>query len=526
MINQESADVIVIGGGVGGCMASLSIAKMGLKVIMTEETSWLGGQLTSQGVPPDEHKWIESNGCTETYREYRDRVRQYYRHNYPLTKDARENRFLNPGNAWVSRLSHEPKVALRVIEDMLAPYVNSGKIKILYSYEPSDAETSQDKVTKVTVRNIHNHDKEIELFGRYFLDATECGDVLPLAGVEYVSGAESINDTGEPHALEEANSLDMQSFTYVFAVDYIEGGNFTIDKPVQYDFWRDYIPDFSRLPLFSWYAADAEDTSKLKQFTLLPNDEGILSLFTYRRILDTENIKGNLFEGDVSLINWPQNDYFLGPIYGVADKEKNQNLYNAKQQSLSLLYWLQTEAPRLDGGKGYPGLRLRKDIFDTDDGLAKYPYIRESRRIKALYTITEKDVSKEIRGGKGICTYDDSVGVGSYHLDLHHTTISRRSFYIPSYPYEIPLGALLPVRVKNLIPACKNIGTTQIANGCYRLQPTEWNIGESAGYLVAYSIMNNVTPHQVREEPAHLHHYQTLLQQKGIQLHWPNDIKL
>lgn len=74
------------------------------------------------------------------------------------------------------------------------------------------------------------------MVGRYFLDATECGDVLPIAGVEFVSGAESREQTGEPHALEEANPLDMQSFTYVFAVDYVEGGNFVIDKPEQYDF--------------------------------------------------------------------------------------------------------------------------------------------------------------------------------------------------------------------------------------------------------------------------------------------------
>lgn len=193
---------------------------------------------------------------------------------------------------------------------------------------------------------------------------------------------------------------------------------------------------------------------------------------------------------------------------------------------MSLLYWLQTEAPRLDGGKGFPGLRLRKDVLDTEDGLAKYPYIRESRRIKAVYTITEQDVSKEIRGDKGICEYFDSVGVGSYHLDLHHTTVSNRSFYIPNYPYEIPLGSLLPVLVKNLIPACKNIGTTQITNGCYRLHPTEWNIGESAGYLVAYSLLNNVTPHQVREEQNHLEEYQNLLLNHGVQLHWPEDIDL
>ncbi|WP_164667743.1 FAD-dependent oxidoreductase [Virgibacillus doumboii] len=523
MVRQEKADVIVVGGGLGGCMASLAVAKMGLKVITTEETDWLGGQLTNQAVPPDEHQWIEKFGCTSTYKEFRKRVRDYYRTNYPLTKSANDNEFLNPGNGWVTRLAHAPRVALKVIEDMLAPYISSGRIRVLINYKPEDARIDGDTVSSVTVRHLLN-DEKIELTGDYFLDATECGDVLPLAGVEYVTGAESRKDTGEPHALEQEDPSDMQSITHVIAVDYIEDENFTIEKPEQYDFWKDYIPSFSERPLFSWYAVNSADTTTFKEFTLFPNDEGIPSLFTYRRVLDVNNIEGNLFEGDISLINWPQNDYFLGPVFDVSEEERDKNLKGAKQLSLSLLYWLQTEAPRLDGGKGYPGLRLRKDVLGTDDGLAKYPYIRESRRIKALYTITELDVSREVRGNKGIKKYSDSIGVGSYHLDLHHTTVSNRTFYIPSYPYEIPLGAILPIRVKNLLPAGKNIGTTQIANGCYRLHPTEWNIGESVGYLAAYSILNNVSAHEVREDHEHLVSYQDLLESNGVQLHWPEDI--
>ncbi|UJL45773.1 FAD-dependent oxidoreductase [Virgibacillus sp. NKC19-16] len=525
MVRQEKAHVIVIGGSIGGCIASLAIAKMGLNVIMTEETDWLGGQLTSQAVPPDEHQWIEKFGCTTTYREFRNRVRAYYKKNYPLTKEAKANDILNPGNGWVSRLAHEPRVALKVMEDMLSPYINSGKIRVLLNYKVEDASTSGDHVTSIAVQHL-SHTEKITLTGDYFLDATETGDVLPLAGVDYVVGAESKKTTSEPHALEQENPLDVQSFTYVLAVDYVADGNFTIKKPEQYDFWKGYIPSFSDLPLLSWYAANSADTTTLKEFTLFPNEERIPSLFTYRRVLDVTNLEEELYEGDISLINWPQNDYFLGSIIDVPEAERQKNLHAAKQLSLSLLYWLQTEAPRLDGGQGYPGLRLRKDVLDTKDGLAKYPYIRESRRIKALYTITENDVSRDTKGYGGIRTYFDSVGVGSYHLDLHHTTISNRTFYNPSYPYEIPLGALLPIRVKNLLPACKNIGTTQLTNGCYRLHPTEWNIGESVGYLAAYAILNQIGVHEVRENDTHLEAYQKLIEGKGIQRHWPEDMDL
>ncbi|MFK7691473.1 FAD-dependent oxidoreductase [Paenibacillus sp. HJGM_3] len=523
MREQKKADVIVLGGGLGGCTAALAAAKTGLSVIMTEETDWIGGQLTSQAVPPDEHRWIESFGCTRTYREFRERVRQYYRDNYPMTEEARNNDRLNPGRGWVSRLCHEPKVALRVLEDMLAPYTSSGRISVLCGFRPESVSTKEDRVESVTVHNAATGEW-LELTGTYYLDATECGDVLPLAGAEYVTGAEARSETGEPHALETADPLDIQSFTYVFALDYVEGGDFTIEKPEQYEFWRSFIPSHSRFPLLSWKIEDPHDRTKIKEITFFPNGTDPLPFWTYRRVIDRSQFEGDLFQSDISLINWSHNDYFLGSIYEVSEEERQQHLEGARQLSFSLIYWLQTEAPRPDGGFGYPGLRLRKDVLGTEDGLAKHPYIRESRRIRALYTITEHDVSLELRGGQGIRRYEDSVGVGSYPLDLHMTTRSNRWFYIPSVPFEIPLGALLPVRMKNLLPACKNIGTTQITNGCYRLHPTEWNIGESAGYLAAYAIQHGVTPHQVREEKEHLAAYRELLHRQGIETSWPEDM--
>lgn len=520
---KKSAEVIVIGGGLGGTMAAYAAASEGLSVILTEETDWLGGQLTSQGVPPDEHEWIEEFGCTATYRAFREKVRDYYKDNYLLTDEAKADPLLNPGNAWVSRISHEPKVALHVIEEMLSPFVKSKQLQIYYHYKPISATTTDNKVNTVTVAHIESQ-AEIILSGQYFIDATECGDVLPLADVEYVIGAESSEETGEPHALSVGNPIDIQSFTFVFALDYQEGADYTIEEPDRYGFWKNYMPDNAPHPLLSWYAVDAENTETFKEFTLLENDEDIPSLFTYRRVLDTDLLKNGTEKRDISLINWPQNDYYLGSIVDVSEKEKQANLLEAKQLGLSLLYWLQTEAPRPDGTKGFPGLRLRKDVLGTEDGFAKYPYIRESRRIKAVHTITEQDISKEIRGDKGIRKYFDSVGVGSYHIDLHHTVQTQRTHYIKNTPYEIPLGALLPKRMRNLLPACKNIGTTQMSNGCYRVHPTEWNIGESVGYLVAYALGNDIPIHQVREEQTHLTGYQDLLVKRGIELHWPEDI--
>src|SRR5207245_10854287 len=105
---ELSCDVAVIGGGVGGCAAALAAASNSMRVILTEETDWVGGQLTSQSVPPDEHAWIESFGATRSYSEYRDRVRDLDRRNYRLTETARRRHDLNPGNGRVRRVTRRP----------------------------------------------------------------------------------------------------------------------------------------------------------------------------------------------------------------------------------------------------------------------------------------------------------------------------------------------------------------------------------------------------------------------------------
>ncbi len=247
--------------------------------------------------------------------------------------------------------------------------------------------------------------------------------------------------------------------------------------------------------------------------------EDLWGLWDYRRIVDPSLFAGGAYEGDISLINWPQNDYWSGSIIDVSDEEREKHIHESKQLSLSLLYWLQTEAPRPDGGKGYPGLRLRGDILGTEDGLAKYPYIRESRRIKAVSTVVEEDINANTRDG--IKQVDDSVGIGCYRIDLHPTTETNTFFYAESYPFEIPLGALLPVRVNNVLPACKNIGSTHITNGCFRVHPVEWNIGESAGYLASFAMEKGVLPREVREDQALLREFQAMLVEEGIELKWP-----
>ena len=530
--NQLSADVVIVGGGLGGCAAALAALRNNLTVILTEETDWIGGQLTSQGVPPDEHMWIESHGATQLYRDFRSAVREYYKRNYPLTAEAMSRENLNPGDGSVSRLCHEPKVALRILEDMLAPYASARKLLVLLNYKVDHAETKGNKVLSLRGKNRLNR-QDVQLAAPYFVDATELGDLLPLTGTEYVTGAEAKDETNELHAADKADPRNNQAFTVCFAMDYVPGANHVIEKPKEYDFWRNFEPKM-KVP----WSGRLLDLQYSNPRTLEPKVLGFhpegkatgdtLNLWNYRRIINKNNFVPGFYQGDITIVNWPQNDYVLGDIVEASESDFEAHFNRGKQLSLSLLYWLQTEAPRPDGGKGWPGLRLRGDLMGTDDGLAKYPYVRESRRIKALFTVLEEHVGAENRAmitgqksGNKAPDFYDSVGIGYYHIDLHPSSGGDNYIDFPSLPFQIPLGSLIPVRMENLLPANKNIGTTHLTNGCYRLHPVEWSIGEAVGMLVEYALANNVTPRTVREDSRRLAEFQDKIRSQGIETHWP-----
>ena len=528
---EMRADTIIVGGGLGGFAAALACCRNGLSVIMTEETDWIGGQVSQQGVPPDEHQWIETHGAPQSYRDYRNRVRNYYQNNYPLTQEALKRKNLNPGDGSVSRICHEPKVAVAVLTEMLAPYLSNNKLQILLYHKARSSEVSSNKVLSIEVENLLSGDR-VRLIGDTFVDATECGDLLPITGTEYVTGTESKNETNELHAPIKADPQNNQAFTVCFAMDYLPGTDNVQDPPKEYNFWKNYIPKMApawpgRLLDFTYSQPQTLEPKALGFDPTGKDLDGVLNLWNYRRIINKNNFLEGTYNGDITIVNWPQNDYLLGNIIDVPEKDFHRNVEKAKQLSHSLFYWLQTEAPRADGGAGWRGLRLRGDIMGTIDGMGKYPYIRESRRIRADFTVLEEHVGAENRKlvagdieGKKSAEFFDSVGIGYYHIDLHPSSNGNNYIDFPSLPFQIPLGALLPQRMSNIIPANKNIGTTHITNGCYRLHPVEWSIGEAVGQLIAFAKKEKVPFKAVREKRDLLSDFQQMLADQGVEIRW------
>ncbi|MCM1236508.1 MAG: FAD-dependent oxidoreductase [Ruminococcus flavefaciens] len=512
------ARIVICGASLGGTVAAMSAAKSGKKVILFEKTGWIGGQLTSQAVPPDENPWIEYGGSSGSYQEYRRRVRERYLKDENFLDEVKAEGNFCPADSQVSFLSHPPKLALEILGEMLEPYVRAGNLSIILNAELVGADAADGIIKSVTYRT---EEGEIKAFGEIFLDGTDTGELLALSGLPYRTGAEARSETGESRAPEMADPFDMQPAVYTAAIENRLRGDFVIEKPELYDYFKKLKSPYGGAPVYSMYGPDSS-TGRAKLFGMYDGErdysgEELFPLYEYRRIIRADNyLRGVPY--DVTLVNWPQNDYFLGNIFG--EKNSAEHDYMAKQLTLGFIYWLQTEAPRADGGKGYPYFCLNGGYLGTDDGLSMAPYIRESRRIIPEFLITEDMIAK----GSDPQFYD-SVGIGSYPIDVHVTTRSHTFFYEPTERFTIPLGALITKKRSNLIPACKNIGTTHITNGSYRLHPIEWNIGESAGYLAVYALEEGIEIAEVRADKKRLEAFQTLLRENGVRLDW-NEINI
>jgi len=509
-------DVVIVGASLGGVSAALRAQMLGAQVCLLESSSWVGGQYTNQGVcKPDENKYIETVGSTASYRDFRHRCRAYYRNNFVLADAGASMPLFNAGGSWDAnqpQFAFEPKVADTVLKRMLSDLPN---VHVRLGMKVVDAKVEGNRILSITA--VDAHGVETTFRASHFLDATDLGDLLPLVlrSDEWTVGAEAPSGTHEPSAPAAAHRRWIAPITFCIALEKRPSGDYTIPKPAQYE----ELKAEQRFTI-----VDGELN------TMFDGDTWKTTMWNYRRYISAGNFNDPKFPYDLSMINTGSNDYQAASVPTGDESVDEAIIARARQAALAYLYWLQTECPRDGGsGSGYPELRPNPDAFGTADGVAPVPYIRESRRIVALERIVEQDVSQIGAAGPRAKHVPVSCGIGTYAFmdghELKGATPPMPGFWINVYPTQIPTSALIPRRLENLIAACKNIGTTHLTNGLYRLHPFEWNIGESAGALAALASANNVLPRDAVGRPHLLRAYQRALVGAGVPLFWWTDVQ-
>lgn len=503
-------DILVVGASLGGTAAALRAGALGATVVLIEESGWIGGQLTAQGVcTPDENLWIESAGGTASYRALRHRIREHYKTHYTLSEQGRAQPHFNPGGCWVSRIAVEPKVA----QDLLRAELDALTSVTLHLHtRVQEVESEGDRIVSVLAQA--EDGTAFRFRPAYVLDGTELGDFMVQAGVEHRIGAEAQSETGEPDAPADAHPEWIQPMTVPFALERRPAGeNHTITPPHDY-----------------------EELKALQKYHILDGAMrgmwGELGWWTYRRVIAADQFDDPALACDIAMINTGSNDFFGGIIPTGDPARDADTIARAKRASLGYVYWLQTECPRTDDPArlGYPEFKLRGDWFETEDGVAPHPYIRESRRLLARKTILQHEIvttdsrSQPVQTGTRAVHFPDSCGIGHYWLDIHHGGTPEPGRFFETKPFQIPLGALIPVRVQNMLAACKNLGVSHLTNGAYRLHPIEWNVGEAAGALAAFCVQEAVLPAEVLADTGRLWAFQEVLLDAGVPLYWWGDV--
>lgn len=484
MSRSWQADIAIIGCSLGGVLAAHRASQSGRRVLMVCEDAWIGGQMTAQAVPPDEHPLIERGGASASYLRFRQDIRDHYRRQPGFLDRAHLTEGTNPGDGWVSRLCFEPVLAARWFERLLLPAQRRGRLKLLRLSKAVAAVRRGRQIDSVTVQR-RPHGACDTIAAEVFIDATDAGDLLALAGLPYRIGKEARSEFGEPDAPAQADPQDQQPITQVMALRRHALAGPVGEVPEGYARWcAQGVPGHNHALFSCSLPGQPQGTSRSLPMAA-PESSKTLDWWRYRRVVSA----GQWMHGheDVTLMNWAQNDLATDPLIDGPRPRREVEL-QARELSRCLLHWLQTEAPRPDGGHGFPEWQAAPDLLGTHDGLAERPYVRESRRIRACRTLTQCDL-------KAAPIQEPlSVAVGWYPLDIHPTCRSGHSLNARVQPFQIPLACFVPQDVDNLLPASKNLGVSHLANACTRVHPVEWAIGEVAGTLAAFALDTGCNP--------------------------------
>lgn len=450
--SEVEPQIVVVGGGASGVSAGVHAARMGISTVIIEESSWLGGMLTSAGVSAIDGNDMLPSGF---WGEFRDSLTQHY--------GSREA--LNTG--WVSKVLFEPSVGNKIFNEI----THNENNLIVYTQSFVTQVVREVDNWKITVKTPEG---EMVLYPKIVIDATELGDIAKLAGVKYDIGMESRHQTKEDIAPEEANSI-IQDLTYVAVLkDY--GKDVTIDKPEGYD-------------------PSAFACACINPLCISPKEKD--RMWSPEKMITYGKLPNNKY-----MINWPieGNDYYLDLIEKTPE-ERNEAIKKAKNFTLQFIYFIQTEL-------GMNTLALADDEFPTDDNLPMIPYHRESRRIEGLTRFTLPHITEPYSQEEKL--YRTAVAVGDYPVDHHHARYPDweqlpNLYFHPIPSYGLPLGALIPKDVKGLIVAEKSISVSNIVNGTTRLQPVVLQIGQVAGTLAAIAIkqdkeIENISVRDVQKE--------------------------
>ncbi len=502
--HREDFDVVIAGGSTAAFAAALAAAESGARTALIEPTDWIGGQLTSSGVPAVDEAWhsiARADGAAPYSVAAVARLPANITPSFRSALEGIEDR----GNCWVSRFCFCPDA---FVERQLRPMQQRAgdRLTVFLETVVTSVELSADRrsvvgMTCVARRprpGVHGYDrlpssdlpdwysaedsprftKQVIHFGAkaeagrtVFIDATEWGEVLAISGHDYLQGVEDVDGGLVGH------DRCCQATVFCFAQELHADEVVEPDRPVHAD----------RLGYGAY--RDRPDAWE--------------KIWTYRRIRG----RGAPAAGDVCLQNWGYsskleeggNDYPFGCLLLARSDARRQVedwaggvdlacLKDAEDRAFAWHQWFRRQAPPAVG----PGrIALCRSVMGTEHGLAKLPYVRDTRRAIGLdgFVLRFADLTGPVDQRTGT-VFPDRIALGAYPADIHPIEgCSMPAYCVAAHdtlPFCIPFRALTHRELDNLLVAGKTMAQSFLANSATRLHPIEWSTGTAAGVAAAH----------------------------------------
>ncbi len=566
-------EVAVVGGSFGGIAAASQAMQAGVQTCTIELTPWLGGQISSQAVSAldKSHSMLALSNFSENWDQFKALLLQQTVNLPAWTKIPAGTKVADVNGCWVGALCFPPEAGAKAATQLLeqaaskspqsrwgtsiafkgAEFDPEGKnITAIYAvkripknpnYRPQGRLsqeivpwyywTSDDIYTKIPIKLQAPAGKRMIV-----IDATDTAEVVAWSGLPYRLGSESNATTKEINGAPQDNPECTQAFTYPFALAIHD------DKGKALGEVKKIKPGWSRELHRTMY-----DMEGFPMFTGR-------SVFNYRRIVNatgSDRFTGTPGLGDISMINWNKgNDWGImnpplimtEPVLQKSKQRENwmgalnyDALKDGENHALLFAEWLMETQAR----PGFPLSLLQgaESPMGTESGLSMYPYIREGRRIlgRAAYgqqefQMREQDIRNDMSGGRDF--RPTAIAMTHYDVDMHgcrymnwepsNSAESAPTSAANVLPVYIPLEALIPQKIDNLLIGSKGIAVSHIVNAVTRIHNGEWGVGTGAGTVAAWLLREAIAGTKPSEivPKGMMPQLQAYLRQQGIIFEW------
>ncbi len=504
-------DVVVAGGSTAAFAAALAAAESGARTALIEPTDWVGGQLTSSGVPAVDEAWhsIQPKPADAGTKPYS--VSKVARTPANITPSflALMQGIKDPANCWVSRFCFCPDAfvvgQLRPLQqaagDRLVVFLETVVKRVELSADGSrvasitcvsrspratvpdrgyDRLPSEDLADWYSPRDSERFTKRVLRFASsraerptVFIDATEWGEVLALSGKPYLQGVE------EADGSLECRDTCGQATVYCFAQELHAESVGEPDRTVS--------------------------ATKLGYGAYRDKPDAWTKIWTYRRIRGRTPAATT---GDICLQNWGYsekvheggNDYPFHYLFLPRDQAAAEAtdwrgginleaLRGAEDRAFGWHQWFRSRAG--DAGIDPARISLSPAVLGTGHGLAKLPYIRDTRRAIGLdgFVLRFADMTGPASQKTGT-VFPDRIALGAYPADIHPIAGCDMPDYCTAahdtLPFCVPFRALTHRELGNLLVVGKTMAQSFLANSATRLHPIEWSTGTAGGVAAAH----------------------------------------